>query len=117
MVAGIVLFAFAMEATLAHVSDKLDPVSAFALCVGPALPARVRCAAYCGSGDLGRGRLVAAITCAALFPIALVVPALVALAFVAAVWVAFHAYEILWWREARAETRSPRRPAAQVPQA
>ncbi len=109
MVAGIVLFAFAMEVTLAHVRDKLDPVSAFALCVGPAIyllafvALRLRI-----SGTLGRGRLVAAITCAALFPIALVVPALVALALVAAVWVTFHAYEILWWREARAEARALR---------
>ena len=29
-------------------------------------------------------------------------PALVALALVATVWVALHAYELIWWREARA---------------
>jgi hypothetical protein len=52
-----------------------------------------------------------------LWPVALVVPALVALALVAAVWVVFHTYELIWWRDARAETRSPSRPAAQVPQA
>jgi hypothetical protein len=34
------------------------------------------------------------------------VPALAALALVAAVWVAFHAYELIWWREARAEARA-----------
>jgi hypothetical protein len=49
--------------------------------------------------------LLAAVGCALLFPIAVVVPALVALALVAAVWVAFDAYEIIWWREA---ARAPR---------
>ena len=42
----------------------------------------------------------------------LVVPALVALALVAAVWVALHAYELIWWREARAEARAMRPPAS-----
>jgi len=36
------------------------------------------------------------------------VPALAALALVTAVWVALHAYEIIWWREARARTRAQR---------
>jgi hypothetical protein len=40
------------------------------------------------------------------------VPALVALALVAAVWVAFHAYEIIWWREACAQTRAMRAPVS-----
>ena len=43
---------------------------------------------------------------------AVVVPALVALAFVAAVWVTLHAYEIIWWREARSRTRALRAPAS-----
>jgi hypothetical protein len=62
---------------------------------------RVRVAA-----PLRSGRLVAAVACALLVPVALVVPALVALTLVAAVWVALHAYELIWWREARAETRA-----------
>ena len=41
-------------------------------------------------------------------PVALVVPALVALTLVAVVWVALHAYEIIWWRDARAQTRALR---------
>jgi low temperature requirement protein LtrA len=36
MVAGIVLFAFAMKATLAHVGGKLDTIRALGLCGGPA---------------------------------------------------------------------------------
>ncbi len=113
MVAGIVLFAFAMKTTLAHVGDELDTISAVALCGGPALylfayvALRLRVAR-----TLGRGRFVAAIVCASLTPVTLVVPALAALALVAAVWVALHVYEIIWWRDARARTRALRLPAS-----
>jgi len=113
MVAGIVLFAFAMKTTLAHVGDKLDTIPAVGLCGGPALylsayvALRVRV-----SRTLGRGRLLAAIACTLLLPVAIVVPALVALTLVAVVWVALHAYEIIWWREARARTRALRLPAS-----
>jgi hypothetical protein len=58
------------------------------------------------SRTLGRGRLIAAIACALLWPVAVLVPALVALTLVAVVWAALHAYEIIWWREARAHTRA-----------
>jgi low temperature requirement protein LtrA len=107
MVAGIVLFAFAIKTTLAHVGDELSTVAAFALCGGPALyllayvALRLRV-----SRTVGRGRFVAAIACAALVPVAIAVPALVSLALVAAVWVALHAYEIIWWREERARARA-----------
>jgi low temperature requirement protein LtrA len=113
MVAGIVLFAFALKTTLAHVGDDLDTVPALCLCGGPALylfayvALRLRVAR-----TLGGGRLVAAVACGLLWPIAVVVPALIALTLVAAVWVALHAYEIIWWREARAQTRALRLPAA-----
>ena len=88
---------------------ELDAVPAFALCAGPAIyllafvALRLRI-----SRTAGRGRLVAALACAAVFPVAQAVPALVALALVAAVWVVLHAYEIIWWREARAEARALR---------
>jgi low temperature requirement protein LtrA len=109
MVAGIVLFAFAMKVTLAHVGDELATIPALGLCVGPALylfayvALRLRV-----SRTLGRGRFIAAVACVLLIPAALVVPALVTLSLVATVWVALHAYEIIWWREARASTRAQR---------
>ena len=53
---------------------------------------------------------VAAIACALLFPVALAAPALVAL--VAGVWVALHAYELIRFREARADTTALRAPAS-----
>ena len=113
MVAGIVLFAFAMKKTLAHVGGELDTIPAVCLCGGPALclwayvALRLRVAR-----TLGGGRFVAAIACSALIPIALAVPALVALTLVATVWIALHAYELIWWREARAQTRAQRLPAS-----
>jgi low temperature requirement protein LtrA len=109
MVAGIVLFAFAMEMTVEHVGRTLDTIPAFALCAGPALYLlafvllRLRIARR-----LGRGRLVTAAACMALFPVALAVPALAALTLIASVWVAFHVYELIWWHDARAETRALR---------
>jgi low temperature requirement protein LtrA len=117
MVAGIVLFAFAMKTTLAHVGGELDTIPAVGLCGGPALyllayvALRLRV-----SRTAGRGRLVAAVACALLLPIAVVVPALIALTLVAGVWVALHAYEFIWWREARARTLALRLPASATPE-
>ena len=111
MVAGIVLFAFAMRTTLADVGGDLSVVPALGLCGGPALylfafaALRLRV-----TGTLRGGRLVAAVLCALLWPVAVVVPGLVSLALVAIVWFGLHAYEIIWWRDARAATR-----ALQVP--
>jgi low temperature requirement protein LtrA len=113
MVAGIILFAFAMKTTLAHVGDELDAVPAIGLCGGPAL----YLFAYVGlrfrvARRVGGGRFLAALFCAALVPVALVAPAIVALSLIAAVWVSLHAYELIWWREARTEVRGQRRPAS-----
>ena len=113
MVAGIVLFAFAMKTTLADVDDELATIPALGLCGGPALylfafvALRVRL-----SRTLRGGRLIAAIALALLWPVALRVPALVALTLVTIVWVGLHAYEVIWWREARAQTRALRAPAS-----
>ena len=113
MVAGIVLFAFAMKATLADVGGELDTIPAFGLCCGPALYLSAYVALRLRvSRRLGRGRLIAAIACALLWPVAVVVPALLALTLVAIVWLGLHAYEIIWWREARARTRALRSPAS-----
>jgi low temperature requirement protein LtrA len=84
-------------------------VLAVCLCGGPALYL-LACVAVRAriSRHVGGGRFVAAIVCAALVPVALTVPALVALSLVTTVWLALHAYELIWWREARAETRARR---------
>ena len=109
MIAGIVLFAYAMKVTLAHVHDDLGTIAAICLCGGPALYLSAYVALrYRVSRSLGRGRPIAAAACALLIPVALVVQALVALALVAAVWVALHAYEVVWLRELRASARAVR---------
>jgi low temperature requirement protein LtrA len=113
MVTGIVLFAFALKTTLAHVDASLDTVPAVGLCGGPALYLVAYVALrFRVARTLGGGRLTAAVVCALLFPITRVVPALVALALIAAVWVALHAYEIIWWRDARAQARALRAPVS-----
>ena len=109
MIVGIVLFAFAMKVVVGHVHDELDSVVAFALCGGSALYLLT----YSGirmrverRWHLSRGRFTAAVLLLCLMPVATRVPALGALALVTAVWVGLHAYELVRWREARAESRS-----------
>jgi uncharacterized membrane protein len=98
-----------MKTTLAHVGDSLDTISAVGVCGGSALylfafvALRIRV-----SRSVGGGRLIAAVGCTLLLPVAVRVPALAAVALVAGVWVALHAYEIIWWREDRAQTRALR---------
>jgi low temperature requirement protein LtrA len=109
MIVGIVLFAFAMKNIVGHVGEELDFVVAFALCGGSALylltfsVIRVRLERRL---RLSRGRFLAALVLLLLLPLATMVPALAALALVTAVWAALHTYELVWWREARAESRS-----------
>ena len=55
---------------------------------------------------MSRGRFVAAVLLLLLLPLATMVPALAALGCVTAVWVALHTYELVRWREARAESRA-----------
>jgi low temperature requirement protein LtrA len=109
MIVGIVLFAFAMKTIVGHVDDELDRFTAFALCGG--------CAVYLVTYSairirverrrrVSRGRLVAAIVLLLLLPVATTVPSLAALALVTVVWIGLHTYELVWWREARRESRS-----------
>jgi low temperature requirement protein LtrA len=109
MILGIVLFAFAMKNIVGHVGKELDSVLAFALCGGSAFylltysAMRMRIERRV---TVSRGRFVAALVLLLVLPLATVVPALAALAIVTAVWLALHTYELVWWREARAESRS-----------
>jgi low temperature requirement protein LtrA len=109
MIVGIVLFAFAMKIIVAHVGDELDAVVAFALCGGSALylltysAIRIRIERRL---HVSRGRFVAAVLLMLVLPAAMSIPALAALALVTGVWLGLHVYELWWWREARAESRS-----------
>jgi low temperature requirement protein LtrA len=109
MIVGIVLFAFAMKTIVGHVGEELDSVAAFALCGGSALYLLTYSAVRSRVErrlSLSRGRFVAALVLLLVFPLATAVPALAALALVTVVWLALHTYELVWWREARAESRS-----------
>ena len=113
MVTGIVLFAFAMKETLADVGDVLHTVPAVCLAGGSALYLFAYVAVRWRIARSARGgRFVAAVASACLIPVAMTVPAIGALAAVTAVWIALHAYELIWWREARAEVREQRLPAS-----
>jgi low temperature requirement protein LtrA len=110
MVVGIVFFAFGMRVTLANVHGELSGPAAFCLTIGPA----VYLLAYVGlrwrvSRALSRGRSIATFLLFALFPVAVVLPAFAALALVTAVWVGLHAYELIWWHDARGQRRAEAR--------
>jgi low temperature requirement protein LtrA len=106
MIAGIVLVALGIKKTLADVGEPLAPAPAFALLGGIAvylvghIAFRLR-----NVGTLNRQRLLAALICLALVPLATEIDALVALALAAAVCTALIAFETLHFREARHHVR------------
>jgi low temperature requirement protein LtrA len=109
MIVGIILFAFAMKRIVAHVGDEPGWVVAFALCGGSALYLLAFSAIRSRlerQVSLSRGRFTAAVVLWLLLPVATAIPGLAALGLVTAVWLALHTYELVWWREARAESRS-----------
>jgi low temperature requirement protein LtrA len=109
MITAIVLFAFAMKTVAGHVGEHLDYVAAFALCGGSALYLLTYSAVRSRVERrvaLSRGRFSAAVLLLLVLPLATVLPALAALALVTAIWLGLHSYELVWWREARAESRS-----------
>jgi len=109
LIVGVVFFAFAMKTVVGHVGEELDWAPAFALCGGSALYLLTFSAVRSRLErrlSLSRGRFVAALLLLLALPLATAVPAIAALALVAVVWAALHIYELVWWREARAESRS-----------
>jgi low temperature requirement protein LtrA len=108
MVAGIVLFALGLKATLGHVGEALDTVPAVGLCGGAALYLLGHIAfLFRATRYVFRRRTVGALVLLALIPAALAIPALAALALVSAVCSLVVAYEVLRYREARVRVRHP----------
>jgi low temperature requirement protein LtrA len=107
MIAGIVLVALGVKATLEDVSHPLDDVPAVCLCAGFALYLlgligfRLR-----NVRSLNRQRAVAVVLVLAVLPVALHADALPALATVTAIGLALIAYEALRFADARARVRS-----------
>ena len=107
MIAGIVLFALGVKKTLGHTDDPLKDMPAVALCGGLALYALAQTAFRLRNvGTVAWPRIVAAVLCLALIPVAMEVASLVALSLLAVVWVALIAYETVRFREFRAKVRS-----------
>ena len=108
MIAGIVLFALGLKATLGHVDEALDTVPAVALCGGAALYLLGHIAfLFRTTGRVFRRRTVGAIVLLVLIPVAFAIPALAALALVSAVCSLIVVYEVLRYREQRVLVRHP----------
>jgi len=109
MVAGIILFAFALTTMLPDETHPLPVVPAFGLVGGIVLYllAHVALRLRIGGG-LGRGRPIASLVLLTLLPVAHVVAGLVALGLVAVVCVGLITYEVVRHREARAHIRARR---------
>ena len=106
MVAGIIFVALGVKQTLAHVGDPLGTIPAVALCGGVALyllghnAFRLR-----DVGSVSVPRLVLAILCLALIPLAVSVPSLATLAILAVLLCGLAAFETMRSREFRRELR------------
>jgi low temperature requirement protein LtrA len=106
MIAGIVVFAFGVKATLAHAHAHLEAVAATALCGGVALYLLALSAFKRRNiGSFNYPRLVAAAALAALVPVATTLPALVSLALVTATTCVLIAYEVVRYAETRERIR------------
>lgn len=106
MVAGIVLFAFGLKTTLAHVGGRLDTVAATGLSGGAALYLLGQiCFLARATGRVFRRRTVGAVVLLALIPAAVAIPSLAALALVGAVCSAVVTYEAIRRREHRHHVR------------
>ena len=108
MIAGIVLFAFGLETTIAHAGERLDIVPAVGLCGGAALYLLGHIAFLLRTtGRVFRRRTIGAALLLALIPVAVAIPALAALALVSTVCALIVAYEAIRYREDRLRVRHP----------
>jgi low temperature requirement protein LtrA len=106
MVAAVVLVAFGMKSTLAHVGDPLDWETSVALIGGAALYLLSHVAfKYRSLGAMSRFRLVAALVLLAAIPVGREVDALTSVALVAAVLWVMLAVESIRYAEMRSEIR------------
>ena len=106
MVAGIILAAFGLEATLAHVDDPLEAVPAFGLLGGIAIYLLAHVALRLRNAHtLNRQRLVLALVLIALWPLAREITALATLAVVNVLTWVMIAYEMGTYDERRYRLR------------
>jgi low temperature requirement protein LtrA len=109
MIAGVVLFALGVKKVLEHTGDPLKDMPAVALCGGVALYLLAHVAFRIRNvGSLSVPRVVAAVACLVLIPVAMSVAGVVSLALLLAVCGALIAFEVLAFAEARARIRAER---------
>ncbi len=109
MIAGIVLFALGVKKILEHAGDPLSDMPAVALCGGLALYLLAHVAFRVRTvRSVNWARIVAALACAALVPVATSASGVATLSLVAAVLVALIALETVRHAEARALIRQER---------
>jgi low temperature requirement protein LtrA len=107
MVAGIILLALGVKKTIGHVDEPLEPVPAVALCGGVALYYLAHIAFRLRNvRSVNWQRLVVAVGCLALIPVATNARAIVSLAAIAGLCAILTTYEAIRFREARARVRT-----------
>jgi low temperature requirement protein LtrA len=113
MVAGIVLVALGLKATLAHVEDELEIETATALLGGTAIYLLAHVAFRLRNiRTLNKQRLVCAALLVGLLPIAVELPSLVTLAILAGILALLITYEVTRFSELRARLRRELVPGA-----
>jgi low temperature requirement protein LtrA len=106
LAAGIVIGAYGLHETLAHVEDPLKAVPAFALVGGVGIyllghvAVRLR-----GAGTLSRRRLLMSLVMFALIPLAIEIPSLATLAIAVALLCGLIVYETIGYGEGRSRVR------------
>ena len=109
MVSGIVLFALGVKKVVEHTGDPLKDMPAVALCAGLALYLVAHVAFRLRNvGSVNVPRIVAAVACLVLIPVAMEIAGVASLALLFAVFAALIAYETLRYAEARARIRAER---------
>ena len=107
MIVGVVLFALGVKKVLEHTGAPLKDMPAVALCGGLALYLLAHVAFRLRNvGSWSPQRVIAAVACLAVIPLATGGAGLIALAVLTAIWLALIAYETVRYAEARARVRS-----------
>ena len=103
------LFALGVKKVLEHTGDPLKDMPAVALCGGVALYLLAHVAFRMRNvGSFSVPRVVAAVACLALIPVAMSVAGVLSLALLAAVCGALIGYEVVAYAESRARIRAER---------
>ena len=109
MIAGIVLFALGVKKVLEHTGDPLKDMPAVALCGGLALYLLAHVAFRLRNvGSVNVPRIVAAVLCVALIPVATRIAGAAVLGVLLALFVGLILFEVVRYAEARARIRAER---------